>query len=305
MPWRWAPWAAWPFRHDLGMSFRVLAALLAVSSCVQKPPPPSSPPKYFLGNPYSLQGEWQYPQNFTSYDVTGLSALPNALPGQIMADNENYDPNALAAASPVLPLPSIVTITNLVNGRTLDVRVNDRGPSMAGRVIAVTPRVATLLGFPSDGVVEVEVVLNVQKSAALDAELGQGPKLTAAPEAGIQAQALAPPGGSAPAGPSQDLSVQASNSAAGDPGALSGVVTLVAPSPGPLYVQIPGFGRERDANETLQGLYGMQAFVVPVSGGDRTLFAVRLGPYGSVAAADAALRQVLQRGVSDPEIIVR
>lgn len=288
------------------MSFRltVLATLLAVSSCVQKPLPPSAPPQFFIGSPYQLQGEWQYPQNFTSYDVTGLSAPAGALPGQIMADNENYDPNALAAASPVLPLPSIVTITNLVNGRTLDVRVDDRGPDMPGRVIAVTPRVASLLGFPGDGVVEVEVVLNVQKSAALDAALGQGPKLTAAPEAGIQAQALAPPGGGA-AGPSQDLSVQTSDSGAGDPGALSGVVTLVAPAPGPLYVQIPGFGRERDADGTLQQLYGLPAFVVPVFGGDRTLFAIRLGPYTSVAAADAALLQVLQRGVANPEIIVR
>jgi rare lipoprotein A len=290
------------------MSFRVavLAVLLAVSSCVQKPPPPpAAPPKFFIGNPYQLQGEWQYPQNFASYDVTGLSALPNALPGQIMADNEIYDPNALAAASPVLPLPSIVTITNLVNGWTLEVRVDDRGPAMPGRVIAVTPRVANLLGFPSDGVVEVEVVLNVQKSAALQAALGQGPKLTAAPEAGIQAQELAPPGGSSPVGPSQELSVQAANTGASDPGALSGVVTLVPPSPGPLYVQIPGFGRERDANGTLQELYGMPAFVVPVFGGDRTLFAIRLGPYTSVAAADAALQQVLQRGIVNPEIIVR
>ena len=67
--------------------------------------------------------------------------------GQITVDNETYDPNALAAASPVLPLPSIVTITNLVNGRSMDVRVNDRGPAIPGRVIAVTPRVASLLGF--------------------------------------------------------------------------------------------------------------------------------------------------------------
>jgi rare lipoprotein A len=290
------------------MSFRVavLAVLLAVSSCVQKPPaPPPAPPKFFIGNPYQLQGEWQYPQNFASYDATGLSALPDALPGQIMADNEIYDPNALAAASPVLPLPSIVTITNLVNGRTMQVRVDDRGPGMAGRVIAVTPRVANLLGFPPDGVVEVEVVLDVQKSAALQAALGQGPKLTAAPEAGIQAQALAPPGSSMAAGPSQDLSVQSSNAGTGDPGALSGVVTLVPPSPGPLYVQIPGFGRERDTDGTLQELYGLPAFVVPVFGGDRTLYAIRLGPYTSVAAADAALQEVLQRGIVNPEIIVR
>jgi rare lipoprotein A len=289
------------------MSFRVtaLAVLLAFSSCMrQPPPPPSSPPKFFIGAPYQLQGEWQYPQNFSNYDVTGLSAPAEAEPGQITADNETYDPNALAAASPVLPLPSIVTVTNLVTGRSVDVRVNDRGPDMPGRVIAVTPRVASLLGFPDDGVVEVEVVLNMQQSAALQAALGQGPKLTAAPEAGIQAQSLAPPGGGL-SGPSQDLSVQTNDAGAADPGALSGVVTQGIPAPGPLYVQIPGFGRPGDADSVLQQLYGLPAFEAPEFGGDRTLYAVRIGPYHSVADADAALQLVLQRGIVNPEIIVR
>ncbi len=289
------------------MSFRVaaLAILLACNSCVQKQSPTASgPPKFFIGNPYQLGGEWQYPQDFANYDVTGLSAPAAATAGQITVDNETYDPNALAAASPVLPLPSIVTITNLVNGRSLDVRVNDRGPAIPGRVIAVTPRVANLLGFPDDGVVEVEVVLNVQKSAALDAALGQGPKLTAAPQAGIQAQSLPPPGGG-PSGPTQNLSVPTAETGATDPGALSGVVTQGTPSPGPLYVQIPGFGRARDADGELQQLYGLPAHVVPVFGGDRTLYAIKIGPYHAVADADAALALALQRGVVNPEIIVR
>jgi rare lipoprotein A len=307
MRWRWVLWAAWRCRHELNMSVRVtlLAILLAFSSCMQKSEvAPSGPPKFFLGDPYQLQGEWQYPQNFTSYDVTGLSAPAAATAGQITVDNETYDPNALAAASPVLPLPSIVTITNLVNGRSLDVRVNDRGPPTPGRVIAVTPKVASRLDFPGDGVVEVEVVLNVQKTAALDGALGQGPKLTAAPEAGIQAQSLAPPGGG-PSGPTQDLSVQSSDTGGGDVGALSGVVTQGTPEPGPLYVQIPGFGRSRDADGELQQLYGLPAMVVPVFGGNRTLWAINIGPYHSVADADAALLLVLQRGVVNPDIIVR
>jgi rare lipoprotein A len=153
-------------------------------------------------------------------------------------------------------------------------------------------------------VVEVEVSLNVQRTAALDGALGEGPKLTAAPEAGIQAQALAPPGETA-AGPVQQLSVQSSSTGGTDPGTLSGVVTAVAPSPGPLWVQVPGFGRSGDADETLQSLAGMPAAVVPVFGGDRTLWAIKIGPYHSVADADAALQAVLQRGVSDPEITVR
>jgi rare lipoprotein A len=187
----------------------------------------------------------------------------------------------------------------------VDVRVNDRLASNPGRLIGVTPKVAALLGFPEDGVVEVEVTLNTERTSELDGALGEGPKLTAAPEAGIQAQSLAPPGQSAPSGPTQQLTVQSSDPDGGDPGTLSGAVTSGAPSPGPLWVQIPGFGRSRDADDTMESLYGMQAFVVPVFGPNRTLWAIRIGPFHSVADADAALQEVLQRNVSDPEIIVR
>jgi len=288
------------------LRFALAGVLLALGSCGRPsaPPPQYGPPQYFVGYPFLSGGKWEYPQNFGSYDETGLSVVLNAPKWARTADNEAYDPDALQAASAVLQLPAIVTITDLVTGRSVDVRVNDRLADQPGRLIGVTPQVASLLGFPDDGVVEVEVSLNVQRTAALDGALGEGPKLTAAPEAGIQAQALAPPGETA-AGPVQQLSVQSSSTDGTDPGTLSGVVTAVAPSPGPLWVQVPGFGRSGDADETLQMLYGMPAEVVPVFGGDRTLWAIKIGPYHSVADADAALQAVLQRGVSDPEIVVR
>jgi rare lipoprotein A len=282
----------------------VFGALFALAGCShQLAGPPPTGPTFTVGNPYQSQGEWLYPRVFSNYDVTGLSDLELGQ-NQATADGEAYDPDAIAAASPVLQLPSIVTITNLVNGYSMDVRVNDRGPDNPGRVIAVTPKVASLLGFPQDGVVEVEVVLKDQQTAAVDAALGQGPKLSAAPVAGITAQSLGPPGSSGP-GAVQNLTPQSSNTAAADPGALTGTVTTVAPSPGPLYVQVPGFGRPRDAEAMMNNLYGLNAVIVPAFGGDRTLYNVRIGPYHTVADADAALQTLLQRGVTDPEIIVR
>jgi rare lipoprotein A len=281
----------------------VFAAVFALGGCAhQLAGPPPTGATFTVGDPYQSQGEWLYPRVFNNYDVTGLSALALGQ-DQATADGEAYDPDAIAAASPVLQLPCIVTITNLVNGYTMDVRVNDRGPDNPGRVIAVTPKVASLLGFPQDGVVEVAVSLKVQQSAALDAALGQGPKLTAAPVAGITAQSLGPPGSAG--GAVRNLTPSESNAAAADPGALSGTVTAAAPSPGPLYVQVPGFGRPRDADAVLNQLYGMNAVVVPAFGGDRTLYNVRVGPFHDVADADAALQALLQRGISDPEIIVR
>jgi len=283
-----------------------LALTLALAGCGarERSGPPPGPPHFTVGPAYQAQGEWRYPREFNTYDATGLSTIQMIDHPAATADNEAYDPDAIAAASPVLQLPAIVTITNLENGYSMDVRVNDRGPDDPGRVISVTPKVASLLGFPQDGVTEVEVTLKAQQTAAVDATLGEGPKMTAAPVAGITAQSLGPPGSNGPGG-MQNLTPQDATDNGPDPGALSGQVTVSSPSPGPLYVQIPGFGRPRDADDTLAALGGLPAFVVPMFGGDRTLYAVRLGPYTNVADADAALQAVLQRGIADPEIIIR
>jgi rare lipoprotein A len=284
----------------------ILGLAFALASCTHPiPPPPPSPPKFTVGNAYQAGGEWRYPQIFDNYSVTGLSTVIPDGHAPHNADNEAYDPNAIAAASPVLQLPAIVTVTNLVNGYTMDVLVNDRGPAEPGRVLAVTPRVAKLLAFPADGVVEVQVVLKQQETAALDTNLGQGPKLTAAPVAGITAQALGAPGGGG-VGAVQDLTPAAASGTPAGPAPLPATVTAVPPEPGPLYVQIPGFGHVRDAQRVAQEqLYGFPYVIAPVFGGDRTLYAINCGPYTSVADADAALKQILARGVTDPEIIVR
>jgi rare lipoprotein A len=283
----------------------ILGIFAALSSCAhQNAGPPPGPVTFTIGNPYQAGGEWRYPRDYTNYDATGLSTVIGGNTPAYTADNEAYDANALAAASPVLQLPCIVTITTLVNGNAVDVRVNDRGPAIPGRIIAVTPRVAKLLNYPLGGVVEVEVKLNAPETAALDGALGQGPKMTAAPEAGITAQSLGPPGSST-AGSTQNLTPVAASSAAATAVQLNGQLTVSAPSPGPLFVQIPGFGRPWDAHQAMQRLGAMPARVVPEFGGDRTLYAVNIGPYHSVEDADAALQQVLGQGIPDPEIIVR
>ncbi len=281
----------------------ILAILAALSGCAY---PPALPPKtvsFTIGNPYEAGGEWQYPRQFNHYDTTGLATIITDNTARYTADNETYSPHALSAASPVLPLPSILRITNLVNGESLTVRVNDRGPYVPGRVIAVTPRVARLLNFPTGGVVEVAVHMEAARTAALDAALGAGPQLTAAPVAGVTSQSLGPPG-SGP-GAVQSMGSGPSASTTAPAVQLSGTVRSGVPAPGPLFVQIPGFGRESDAYEMMQRLGGIPARVVPVTTQDRTLYAVNAGPYHSVADADAALQQILSLGITDPAIIVR
>lgn len=283
----------------------ILGLFAILSSCAhQNAGPPPGPLTFTIGNPYQAGGEWRYPRNYNNYDATGLSTIISGNTPAYTADNEAYDPDALAAFSPVLQLPCIVTVTNLVNGHSVDVRVNGRGPDIPGRILAVTPRVARLLNYPSGGVVEVEVKLNTQQTAILDSTLGDGPKMTAAPEAGITAQSLGPPG-SATAGTTQNLTPLAAGDTSASIAPLTGAITVSPPSPGPLFVQIPGFGRPWDARDDMQRLSGMPTRIVPQFGGDRTLYAINIGPYHSVKTADAALQQVLSLGIPDPEVIVR
>lgn len=281
-----------------------LAALLALFGCTPHPgPPPPGPVSFTVGKPYQTGGEWRYPKEFNSYNMTGLSTVYGDDTPTFTADNELYDAQAFAAASPVLQLPAIVTVKNLVNGYTMQVRVNDRGPNIPGRVIEFTPRVAQALRMPPDGVVEVQVTLDTEKTAALDLALGQGPKLATAPLAAITAQPLGALG-SAPQA-TQNLTPTSNNTQAAAPAPMSGALTQTQSTPGPLYVQIPGFGRMSDAYRIKARIYGMNAMIVPVYSDARTLYAINVGPYTSVASADAALQQILRLGISDPEIIVR
>src|SRR6266446_4284836 len=118
---------------------------------------PAGQPVYRI-EPYQVKGVWYTPRADYSYDETGLASWYG--PGfdqQLTADNEIYDMNQLSAAHKTLPLPSVVQVTNLQNGRTLRLRVNDRGPYVERRIIDLSRRAAQLLGFEMAGTTPVRV----------------------------------------------------------------------------------------------------------------------------------------------------
>src|SRR6202167_2111476 len=113
---------------------------------------------YKVGDPYQINGVWYYPSEDLSYDETGIASWYGAdFHGKYTANGEVYDLNALTAAHRTLPMPSIVQVTNLENGRTIKLRVNDRGPYLRGRIIDVSRRGAQLLGFEGGGTAKVRV----------------------------------------------------------------------------------------------------------------------------------------------------
>lgn len=111
-----------------------------------------------IGSPYSVAGRWYVPREDRGYDRSGLASWYGAdFHGRKTANGEVYDMRALSAAHPTLPLPSYVYVTNLANGRTILVRVNDRGPYVADRLIDLSRRAAELLGTSERGVAQVRV----------------------------------------------------------------------------------------------------------------------------------------------------
>lgn len=124
----------------------------------EKPPVRVAKPHYKLGSPYQVNHVWHYPSYDPNYDRTGVASWYGpAFHGRPTANGERFDMNGVTAAHPTLPLPSRVRVTNLENGRQLELRVNDRGPFVNGRIIDLSRRAAQLLGFKSQGLAKVRV----------------------------------------------------------------------------------------------------------------------------------------------------
>ncbi len=123
---------------------------------------------YKLGKPYKVNGVWHFPKQDSKYDEIGIASWYG--PGfhqKITANGEYFDMDLVTAAHKTLPLPSVVRVTNLENGRSLLVRVNDRGPFVNDRIIDLSRKAAELLGFIAKGTAKVRVELMPEESMAV------------------------------------------------------------------------------------------------------------------------------------------
>lgn len=114
--------------------------------------------RYKVGDPYKVDGRWYVPAEQPDYDEVGLASwYGDAFHAKATANGELFDMTALSAAHKTLPLPSIVEVTNLGNGRRIRVRVNDRGPFVDGRILDLSRAAAGELGFAGQGLARVRV----------------------------------------------------------------------------------------------------------------------------------------------------
>ena len=121
-------------------------------------PVPHGGGQYLIGHPYSIAGHRYYPAENPSYSAVGMASWYGAaFHGRRTANGEVYDMASLSAAHPTMPLPSYARVTNLGNGYSVIVRVNDRGPYHGGRVMDVSSRVADVLDMKAMGTAKVKV----------------------------------------------------------------------------------------------------------------------------------------------------
>jgi len=144
-------------------------------------PPPAVAGAHGTNAPYQVGGIWYVPHEQPNYDETGIASwYGDAFQMKATADGEVFDMNQLSAAHTTLPLPSMVEVTNLDNGRKLTVRVNDRGPFVGGRIIDLSRAAAAELGYDRAGTAHVRVRY-------------VGPAPLAGPEAGVRYAKADPP----------------------------------------------------------------------------------------------------------------
>ena len=121
-------------------------------------PVPKGGGTYRVGKPYTVAGRVYVPEEDVNYREEGLASwYGDDFHGRQTANGEVFDMDGLTAAHPTLPMPSYARVTNLSNGKSLIVRVNDRGPYANNRLIDVSHKAAELLDFKGVGVARVRV----------------------------------------------------------------------------------------------------------------------------------------------------
>ena len=294
-----------------------LVLLVALSACgtdkprraTTMPPIERSIGDYKVGKPYQIGGVWYYPKVDYNYDKTGIASWYGpGFHGRKTANGEIFDENALSAAHPTLPMPSVVEVTNLENGRVVAVRINDRGPFKHGRIIDMSRRGAQLLGFERKGTakVRVRILEDESRQHALAAQNKSPPPELAAkaavPVTSVTAAPLDPDGTQTAAATVAEPKVVQRETVVEWP---DGQVKSQRVANSGIYVQAGAFLRRDNATRLSVRLsrYG-KSRVVPQTVGKQHFFRVRLGPIASVSQADGILRRLLNEGLSDAQVIV-
>ncbi|URK18705.1 septal ring lytic transglycosylase RlpA family protein [Thalassospira sp. GO-4] len=279
---------------------------------------------YKIGNPYEIAGQWYYPAVDYEYSETGIASWYGPkFHGKRTANGEVFDQYEISAAHRTLPLPSIVRVTNLENGKSLKVRINDRGPFAHGRIIDMSRRAAQLLGFEKKGTakVMVEVIESESRQIAAIAQGKAAPAVTVAEQNTVSAAPrdvvetvrlddgpitdsgqpttsrikLTPPS-SEPSISSSPLEGTVEEAA---------VVNVAPVANSSIYVQAGAFSVYDNALNLRNRLYDLApSKIEPIEVKGTTFYRVRLGPLNTVPEADILLERVIATGQNGAKVVV-
>ncbi len=299
-----------PYRNRAA-GWLALAAALSLAGCGGPPNRPRgagravSDEAVKVGRPYQAGGRIWVPADDRGYDRTGLASWYGAAHrGLPTANGERFDPDGISAAHTTLPLPSYAEVTALATGRTIVVRINDRGPFAGGRIIDLSQGAARRLGVEREGVARVRV-RRVYPSERDRAALRSGHAVAARPAAARakSVDLVAGPGRAEPippipsAMPAVVLSKVPPIAPAGPPDVAQGF----APRGGaPAFLDLGGFDDPDRADAFASAAAGIGPAAVVGVGAE---WRVRIGPYRDDDAARSALARAGVAGYHDAHIV--
>lgn len=275
-----------------------------------------------IGNPYQVGGQTYVPSDVPGYDEVGYASWYGAEAGVTTANGETFNPNGISGAHKTLPLPSYVEVTALDTGRTILVRLNDRGPFVGNRLIDLSRGAAGQLGISADGATPVRVrrVNPPEQERAVLRSGGHAALRLETPASLLVAlrAKLAATGDVAAIDASEPMRAPAAKAVAvskvisapqpkpvptpkpvipNAPRSASQSAPAPAPAKGGYVVQVAAVSSREGAEKAAKS---MGASISPAG----KLWRVRLGPYASMAAAKRGVEQVAAAGFKGAQIMV-
>ena len=300
--------AATSKRSSLTLAVACLGALALAACATTSPPPrstaqqaktkakrvasPQSGGRDMVGSPYQVGGVWYVPSEQPNYDKTGVASwYGEPFHNRRTANGETFDMFTPSAAHTTLPLPSIVEVTNLDNGRRIQVRVNDRGPFYGGRIIDLSRAAADELGFFNKGTARVRVRY-----------VGPAPLIPSTARPQLAMNERRPPAAAPP--PPPQPAPQPTQIVSGPPPAPVPAPSPAAPA-GAFAIQAGSFSSRDNAERAVAQLsVAGQAVIRPIVRGGSTLYrVVVMGGWADEAKAAAALPGVAAAGFADARVV--
>lgn len=252
-------------------------------------------PMYKVGNPYKINGKWYYPAIDYDYNEVGIASWYGpGFHGKKTANGETFDQNKISAAHRTLPMPSIVRVTNLDNGKVLEnIRVNDRGPFAGNRIIDLSKKAAQELDFVNSGVAKVRVEIMENESRIYAAQNSKKNKVRKANKAKVEKvqRKVIPIEEAVDKNSSELVSISEDED------------NLILKDKS-VIIQVGAFGDHRNAKSLTEKLSEFKAYIERKFIDNKYLYRVRIGPLSNLDLANSIKSKLFELGHTSSHLVV-